>query len=297
MLYQPLLLVVQDNADLRLTPKGREAGVVGETRWSAFERRRSQIQVALERLDGMRLSSTQWGERGVTVAHDGVKRSVADVWGFPNTTNDFVMGIMQDQGQPLELDASSLPTVEVECRYRGYLRRQRREIAEMRESEVLPLPLDTNYEAIPSLSKVEVEILQAAKPSSVHAAARLQGIRPASLMVLFKYARRLLKDQDDERLARLQAQVGQQFVREEAEEDSANHANGSQGKDEADWSQEALATSLATEAVDTDATAEGAAAKGRRRPSWWFADHADDSAGGQGLMAALRTKSLDPERV
>jgi hypothetical protein len=112
------------------------------------------------------------------------------------------------------VEPSALSTVEVECKYRGYLERQRREIRELRQAQSLFLPPDFDFNALPSLSMVEKEKLTLARPSSVHAASRIPGIRPSSLMVLFKHARRLDENKalDEERLSHHQALVGTQLL-------------------------------------------------------------------------------------
>jgi len=120
------------------------------------------------------------------------------------------------------LDPLAATTVEVECRYRGYLERQEREIEQLRESQSLVLPPGFDFAALPSLSTAEKEKLEEARPGSVHAASRVPGIKPSSVMILFKHARRLdvNREQDERRLAEHQAQVGQQFLDPGAGEDA-----------------------------------------------------------------------------
>lgn len=120
-----------------------------------------------------------------------------------------------------EVDPVAATTVEVECRYKGYLQRQQREIEQLREAQSLVLPPSFDFDALPSLSTAEKEKLNEARPTSVHAASRIQGIKPSSIMVLFKHARRLDVniEQDERRLAEHAAQVGQQFVHEQEDEE------------------------------------------------------------------------------
>ena len=115
---------------------------------------------------------------------------------------------------PAEVDPKAETTVEVECRYSGYLKRQKREIASLRKAQSLILPSDFDFMALPGVTTVEKEKLAEARPASVLAASRIQGVKPSSLMVLFRQARHLDVNavQDAERLSEHAAQVGQQFV-------------------------------------------------------------------------------------
>jgi hypothetical protein len=110
--------------------------------------------------------------------------------------------------------------VEVECRYSGYLKRQKREIESLRKAQSLLLPADFDFMALPGVSAAEKEKLVEARPATVLAASRIQGVKPSSLMVLFRHARHLEVNasQDEERLSQHAAQVGQQFVVEKPAE-------------------------------------------------------------------------------
>ena len=91
----------QDNADLRLTPKGRKAGIVGEARWSAFSHRKTAVNVALKALNDFSLGSAAWASAGVSMSKDGVRRSAADVWRYQGVDREALERIMAEHGQPL----------------------------------------------------------------------------------------------------------------------------------------------------------------------------------------------------
>lgn len=151
---------------------------------------------------------------------------------------------------PTDVDPVAATTVEVECRYKGYLQRQQREIEQLREAQSLVLPPTFDFDALPSLSTAEKEKLNEARPASVHAASRIQGIKPSSIMVLFKHARRLDVniEQDERRLAEHAAQVGQQFVVEQVEDEG--EAQGSRSPPSK--SQEAVEGGLAWASMPAD---------------------------------------------
>ncbi|KAA0168185.1 hypothetical protein FNF28_02603 [Cafeteria roenbergensis] len=244
-----------DNADLRLTPKGRKAGIVGEARWGAFSHRKTAVNVALKALNDFSLGSAAWASAGVSMSKDGVRRSAADVWRYQGVDREALERIMAEHGQPLDLDPVAATTVEVECRYKGYLQRQQREIEQLREAQSLVLPPTFDFDALPSLSTAEKEKLNEARPTSVHAASRIQGIKPSSIMVLFKHARRLDVniEQDERRLAEHAAQVGQQFVVERTEdEEQVEDEAAKSGRPAPAQSQEAVEGGLAWASMPAD---------------------------------------------
>lgn len=79
---------------------------------------------------------------------------------------------------------------QIECKYKNYLERQRKEIEEFKNADALEIPQNVDFMSLSQLSKVEAERLQDAKPRTLHAASRLPGIRPSTLMILHKLAKR-----------------------------------------------------------------------------------------------------------
>jgi tRNA uridine 5-carboxymethylaminomethyl modification enzyme len=223
-----------ENADMRLTQTGRDAGCVGDERYARFTERRDAIQSALGMLAAFRLPAQEWAAAGFRVAEDGQQRSALDVLSYPHVSLDAVVAAMQasadatvaaaaaagegkapDAGRtpavaaasgvshvagdaaPLRslsplVPASVAANVETTAKYRGYLERQAGEIAVFNAGDGLPLPpIDyATDRGLPWLSNEERELLAARQPVSVHAAARIPGVRPATLMLLFQLAKR-----------------------------------------------------------------------------------------------------------
>ena len=161
-----------DNADLRLTPIGRDAGSVDDARWAVFEERRARFERNRSRaattrvlLDGRRLTVEQaLGQPAITLA--AVRNA-----GFGLETN----------GHQEHLDASS---VEAEFRYRGYLRQHEAQHARTQACEMRVIPADFQYTGVPGLSREVVERLSAVRPATVGQASRVPGVTPAAVAIV-----------------------------------------------------------------------------------------------------------------
>lgn len=128
---------------------------------------------------------------GFSLAADGRLRSAADILAMPGmTSSQVIAGVAAAGGPAIALPPRVTDAVETAVKYAGYLERQAREIEAFRRGDALPLPPDITYEGMPALSKEEQELLAAARPATVHAAGRIAGVRPSTLMLLFQAAKR-----------------------------------------------------------------------------------------------------------
>lgn len=162
----------EDNADERLTPLGREFGLVPEARWRAFCERQERIARGLEALDEVR-------------EPDG--RTAADALLRPERTYE---GLRDGRPALPELRPDEARAVEARLRYRGYLARQRAEIERCREHAGEPLPEDLDYARLPGLTHEARTRLLEHRPRTVGEAARLPGITPAAVTLLVAASRR-----------------------------------------------------------------------------------------------------------
>ena len=178
------LVLRQDNADQRLTPVGREIGLVDDLRWSRFCARREAGQTELARLRSTVLPPspevTALLERaGTTPLSSGVR--LAELLKRPQLHYEDLAAL--DAGRP-PLEPLVREQVEVELKYEGYIRRQQAAIEEMRRLECRLLPEDTDYAAITGLRKEAQEKLQKIRPRSIGQASRISGVSPADISVL-----------------------------------------------------------------------------------------------------------------
>ncbi|HYM27084.1 MAG TPA: hypothetical protein VET66_02965, partial [Steroidobacteraceae bacterium] len=133
------------------------------------------------------LSPTALRARGLVVNADGVPRTAADLLSYPGIDLARLAEIWPELAG---LAPEIAEQVEIDGRYRGYLERQEAEIRAFRRDEALKLPRDLDYAAVGSLSS-EVRLkLDAARPETLGAAARVSGVTPAALVALLRHVRR-----------------------------------------------------------------------------------------------------------
>ena len=181
----------EDNADLRLTECGRELGVVDDTRWEAFARKRDAVAQELERLKSTYVSSS------VIAAHDAervlgqpIEReySLTELLRRPGVTYSSLM-TLAPAGAAVT-DPAVGDQVEVAIKYAGYIDRQHDEIARHRLHEDLTLPSKLDYRTVRGLSAEVQHNLNRHKPETIGQAARISGITPAAISLLLVHLKR-----------------------------------------------------------------------------------------------------------
>jgi tRNA uridine 5-carboxymethylaminomethyl modification enzyme len=168
-----------DNADERLTPIGRKAGLVDDVRWRRFEQKQEQkrrVQGLIERTRASGLNLNAGGDN-----------PLLSVWLRRPEANVGVLAqwIAEQLGEtPAQ---GVLTTVETEIKYAGYLAQQERQIRQLRESESRPIPAGFRYEGIPGLSNEVRQKLARVRPETLGQAQRIPGVTPAAVAVLDIY--------------------------------------------------------------------------------------------------------------
>ncbi|KAI7332699.1 glucose-inhibited division protein A subfamily, partial [Hortaea werneckii] len=175
-----------DNADLRLTAKGREAGVVGDKRWSAFTDERSQLEELRGLLEAKKLSSQFWIEEGFPVRSDSVKRSAFDLLRHTGITTSSMINLIPEVAQ---YSNRLLSRMDIEGTYAPYITQQEASAAAFARDESLLLPGDLNYHSIHGLSIEEKKALTDTRPESVGQARRVEGVTPAGALRLLAYVK------------------------------------------------------------------------------------------------------------
>lgn len=176
-----------DNADQRLTDKGIAWGCVGAERQATWAAKRTALAAARQLADELRASPQHLSRLGIAVNADGVVRSAADLLGLPDVDVGRLAGIWPELGSVRPDVAEQL---EIDARYRGYLKRQESDIRTLRAEAAILLPPDLDYSQITALSMEMRQKLALAKPMNLAQAARIPGVTPAALAILLRYARR-----------------------------------------------------------------------------------------------------------
>lgn len=181
----------EDNADMRLTPLGRDLGVVGEVRARHFDSKRTTVDALAEKLrrrvlsPGSDLAMTLEAATGERISKEGsllgfLKRPAVSLRGLTEVLAPELAG----------MTAEVLDQVEIEAKYAGYIRRQDEEIARVRRHERIQIPAALEYGAIEGLSNELSQKLAQVRPTTLARAARIPGMTPAALSLLLIYIKK-----------------------------------------------------------------------------------------------------------
>ena len=178
------LVLRGDNADRRLTPLGRQLGLIDARRWQLYEQKLAAIEDETRRLETQRLKASDAAAAAV-VEQTGaaIKGSItlADLLRRPGFHgSDLVRHGLADGSLPLDV----LEAAEIDVKYSGYLARQSQQIERVQRQSQRAIPPDTDFHGISTLSKEARERLGAARPLTLGQASRLPGVSPADVTAL-----------------------------------------------------------------------------------------------------------------
>jgi len=185
------LLLREDNADLRLTPIGRELGLVDDNRWAAFEIKREAIERESRRLHetffhpGSLADSEAERVLGQTLSKEA---RLSELLSRPNVAYAGLMSL-PGAGETVS-DPVVAEQVEIQCKYAGYIERQREEIERHRRQEGLPLPEDLDYSRVRGLSTEVGQKLAAHRPATIGQASRIAGVTPVAVSLLLVHLKK-----------------------------------------------------------------------------------------------------------
>ena len=172
------LLLREDNADQRLTPAGRELGLVDDERWAAFQAKYDAVASEQRRLEGKSANGTK--AAALLKRPEFAYAEVADLVGHSEALD----AMHEELREQVELQ------VEVQAKYAGYIDRQQREIEKHAKQETLRLPEDIDYERVDGLSNEARQKLVAARPATLGQASRLEGMTPSAVSLILVHLKK-----------------------------------------------------------------------------------------------------------
>jgi tRNA uridine 5-carboxymethylaminomethyl modification enzyme len=176
-----------DNADIRLTAKGREAGVVSEKRWRAFTDESAQIAALRKSLESKQLSSQAWIDTGFPVREDTTKRSAFTLLRMPKVKIQDLTSVVPEIST---FSPRIQDRVEIEGVYAGYVEQQKNTIRAFMRDEQFALPSDIDYDTVFGLSMEERSLLKITRPETVGQARRVEGITPNGALMLLAHLKK-----------------------------------------------------------------------------------------------------------
>lgn len=183
------LLLREDNADLRLTEKGRELGLISDEQWKIFCDKREQIELEQQRL---RSTWIQAGSAEADVIEQKIQTKLAreyslmDLLKRPELT---YADIAHLKGEAIANEAAA-EQVEIEAKYSGYIERQQEDVNRLRAYENTIIPDDFDYSQVEGLSNEVKQKLIAARPQTLARASRISGITPAAISLVLVYLKK-----------------------------------------------------------------------------------------------------------
>lgn len=173
-----------DNADLRLTQKAIDIGLVSELRKNLFQEKYKNILEAEKKAKSISLTTSELKKAGVLISQDGSSKTAFDLLGMINCGMEKTLDLFPEMRN---FNSKILDYLFVQSKYKSYLNRQQEDIELFKKEENTFIPSNINYEDIPSLSNEVKQKLLMLKPSTIGEAKRIQGITPAAITTIIIY--------------------------------------------------------------------------------------------------------------
>ena len=185
------LLLREDNADIRLTEKGREVGLVDDLRWQRFNEKMENIEVERQRLKDTWVQKDQSNIEQVNALLKAPMSKEASLEDLIRRPEVRYCDLMKIEGLgPAIADTQAAEQIEIQTKYAGYIDRQLDEIAKKQRNEDTLIPIDFDYSQLSGLSNEVVAKLKDACPETIGKASRISGITPAAISLLLVYLKK-----------------------------------------------------------------------------------------------------------
>ena len=181
------LLLRADNADQRLTDKGIATGCVGNLRKAVWTERKAALERAKGLVEGITALPAMLRTHGLPVPRDGARRSMADLLSLEGMSIDHLAAIWPELDS---IPAALRGQIEADCRYAGYLSRQKADIDALARDEAIRLPADFDYRMVGGLSAEARDVLSRMRPETIGHANRLPGLTPAAVLAVLRHLKR-----------------------------------------------------------------------------------------------------------
>lgn len=175
-----------DNADQRLTERGKELGLVGEIRTEAFHVKHMKLIHGRELLRSLSFTPNEAARFGWQVNQDGQRRSAWEYLAYPNIDMDLVAATSDDIEK---LDLQTREQLAIEATYASYIERQKDDVAALKREEDLILPSNLDYDSVGGLTNEVKSKLKLIRPGTLGQASRVEGITPGALTALLAFVK------------------------------------------------------------------------------------------------------------
>ncbi|MGL4742186.1 MAG: tRNA uridine-5-carboxymethylaminomethyl(34) synthesis enzyme MnmG [Sarcina sp.] len=187
------LLLRQDNADLRLTEMGREAGLVSDERYAIFQERKKMIENEIQRLKEVSVTTRkETNELIASLGSTELKKPISLYELIKRPELDYYIVEQLDSERP-ELPISIGEQMNIMAKYEGYINNQLEQVEKFKKLEKKLIPEDTDYSTIHNLRTEAVQKLTKIKPLNIGQASRISGVSPADISVLLIYLEQIKK--------------------------------------------------------------------------------------------------------
>ena len=184
------LILREDNADLRLTPVGRDLGLVDDHRWTLFDSKREAVAREQQRLAAITVRPTALTDADTALLGRNLRRETTATellrrpeLGYREVSGLSMVGAGAASGSDEQREQVELQ-LEVQAKYAGYIERQQREIAKHAKQEALRLPENIEYSSVAGLSNEARQRLESSRPATLGQASRLEGMTPSAVSLL-----------------------------------------------------------------------------------------------------------------